>query len=405
MPDDLPAETLDALPYQQQIVQYLQTHEKELWDWFAAHSHQEDQGEALRLDLLKTTYRLDRDEKPDLYQTADEVAAKLGLDLPLTIYQAQQANEMNASIAYLPGEAHIVLAGPVLDRLSSGELRALFGHELSHLVLWERFDRVYLIADQILSAMTYDAQVHPAHLETARLFRLYTEIFCDRGCWFVTDNTDEAISTLVKIETGLADVSAASYVRQADEIFSKENPQTDGVTHPECYIRARAIHLWANSPSTADEQIARMIEGPPALEQLDLLRQIQVRQTTTQLIAELLRPKWFQTDAALAHARLYDENYSPTADRTDGFDLSAAVKTPDTNLLNYYCYVLMDFVTSDRQLEELPLAAALTLAEQLGLEKRFAEIAIKELRLRKKQFAKINKEKEQLLAAAEGGPS
>ncbi len=120
MPDDLPAETLDALPYQQQIVQYLQTHEKELWDWFAAHPHQKDQDDALRLDLLKTTYRLEREEKPDLYQTADDVAAKLGLDLPLTIYQAQQANEMNASVAYLPGEAHIVLAGPVLDRLRCG---------------------------------------------------------------------------------------------------------------------------------------------------------------------------------------------------------------------------------------------------------------------------------------------
>jgi hypothetical protein len=402
MPNQYPTETLDALPYQQQIVEYLRKHESQLWEWFATHPHQQDQADAVRLDLLKTTYRIEREEKPDLYQLAEEVAAKLKLDVPLTFYQAQQASEMNASLAYLPGEAHVVLAGPLLDRLSTGELRALVGHELSHLALWERFDRVYLIADQILSAMTYDAQVHPAHLETARLFRLYTEIFCDRGGWFVTGKAEEAISTLVKVETGLADVSASSYVRQAEEIFSKENPQTDGVTHPECYIRARAIHLWESDPSTADPQIARMIEGHAVLERLDLLRQVQVSQTTTQLIAELLRPKWFQTDAVLAHARLYDESFSPV-ERASEVDLISDIQASDNNLSDYYCYVLMDFVTSDRQLEELPLAAALTLAEKLGLKTRFGEIAIKELRLRKKQFSKIDEAKEKLLAVAEAG--
>ena len=42
---------------------------------------------------------------------------------------------------------------------------------------------------------------------------------------------------------------------------------------------------------------------------------------------------------------------------------------------DYYCYVLLDFITADRDLEEYPLAAALTLTEELGLKDRFSEIA------------------------------
>jgi hypothetical protein len=71
---------------------------------------------------------------------------------------------------------------------------------------------------------------------------------------------------------------------------------------------------------------------------------------------------------------------------------------------DYYGYVLLDFVTADRDLEELPLAAALVLAEKLGLKDRFTEIAKRELRLRKKQLETIDQDKEKLLAKANEGP-
>ena len=61
---------------------------------------------------------------------------------------------------------------------------------------------------------------------------------------------------------------------------------------------------------------------------------------------------------------------------------------------DYYGYILLDFVTADRDLEELPLAAALVLAEKLGLKDRFTEIAKRELRLRKKQLETIDQDKE-----------
>ena len=69
----------------------------------------------------------------------------------------------------------------------------------------------------------------------------------------------------------------------------------------------------------------------------------------------------------------------------------------------YYCYVLLDFATADRDLEEMPLAAVLTLAERLELKDRFAEIARKEMRITKKQFDKVDREKESLLKKAATG--
>ena len=43
------------------------------------------------------------------------------------------------------------------------------------------------------------------------------------------------------METGLSEVSAESYLRQADEIFSAGRTQANQLTHPEPYIRARAL--------------------------------------------------------------------------------------------------------------------------------------------------------------------
>jgi len=62
--------------------------------------------------------------------------------------------------------------------------------------------------------------------------------------------------------------------------------------------------------------------------------------------------------------------------------------------------VLLDFVTADRELDDLPLAAALALSERLGLRDRFVTLVQQELRLRKKQFEKIDQEKERRLEEA-----
>ena len=61
----------------------------------------------------------------------------------------------------------------------------------------------------------------PSHFNSIRLFSLYTEVLCDRGSFHVVEDPKPTISTLLKLETGESDVNAESYLRQAEEIFSR----------------------------------------------------------------------------------------------------------------------------------------------------------------------------------------
>ena len=397
---DEPRLRLSPLPYHFAIRDYLKREQREIWEWYASNRVQDNQTDAVRFELLKSTYRVDRDSQPMLYDVADQVANDLGLDVPVTIYQAQNPQGLNASLAYLPNEAHIVFHGAITTKLKGDEVRALLGHELSHLLLWQGWEGEYLIVDQILSALTYDPNSDITHLESARLFRLFSEIFCDRGSLAIVSDPAAVVSMLVKVMTDLEDVNAHSYMRQADEIFQKSNPKTDEYTHPEAYIRARAIQLWFDADPEADAKISRMIEGPTSLHRPDFLGQERLGQLTRCLLDRLLTPQWIRTDAVLAHAKLFFHDYVAPSTAAEDPTLTETLQQADDTVRDYACYVLLDFVTSDRDLEEFPLAAALALSEKLDIKKRFVDLARKELRMRKTQIDNVDRDKSELLAKA-----
>ncbi len=391
---------LDPLPYHLAIRDFLKAEETDVWNWFASNKVRDEQIDSVRFELLKTTYRVDRADGPELYAAAEETAAKLGLDVPITIYQAQNPQGMNASLALLPDDAHIIFHGPIAAKLTDAELRALLAHELSHLLLWRGWDGEFLIVDQVLSALTNDPHAQPPHLASARLFGLYNEIFCDRGALSAVRDPLVVVSMLVKVQTAVEKVSAESYLRQAEEIFSKAAAKTDQLTHPEAFIRARAVKLWADRDKEADRKIEEMIEGAPALDELDLLGQRKVTALTRRLVDVFLAPQSLQTDAVIAHARMFFDDYSPPNRLVDDERLASDIATDDDALRDYYCFVLLDLVTADRDLEELPLASALQLTERLGWKDRFVELAKRELRMRKTQLDTIDQKKQDIMAKA-----
>src|SRR5262245_56249716 len=89
---------LEPLPYQLELRDYLKSRERELWDWFASARAQADYTENLRMELLKSTYRLDADAHPDLCRAVAEAKAALSLDIPVTVYQAQNSLAPNAAL-------------------------------------------------------------------------------------------------------------------------------------------------------------------------------------------------------------------------------------------------------------------------------------------------------------------
>jgi hypothetical protein len=207
------------------------------------------------------------------------------------------------------------------------------------------------------------------------------------------------------VQTGVQDINPDSYLRQADEIFARGPAKTEGITHPEAFIRARAIKLWADNDPNATTAIVEMIESGTELQQLDLLAQATFAEWTRRVIDALVSHKWFQTDPILAHAKLYFADYSPPTDAVSDAQLTSDVKLETKSARDYFCYVLLDFVSADRDLDEPSLAAALQVAELLDIKDRFIELARKELRLRKNQLEKVDDKKAAILQEADESPA
>jgi len=313
---------------------------------------------------------------------------------------------MNAFLSFVPDEAHVVLEGPVQTTLSCEELRATLAHELTHHLLWEQADRELLIADQMLGAMSNHPRAEMSHLETARLFRIYLEVHADRGALAVVEDPLVVISSLIKVETGLTDVQAQSYLRQADEILGQQQVKAQELTHPESYIRARALRLWADGGAEADAEVVRMIEGQLDLGSLSLLGQKRLADLTRRVLLRFLEPEWLRTDALVAHARLFFPELEPGASG-DVADMAAEIGGAAPNVSEYLSFVLLDLATVERSLDEAPLAAALRVAQELDVERAFLKTLGTELDLAKPRLKKLQQQAPDILAqaAAAGRPS
>ena len=378
------------------MVEYLKTQESELWRWFASTQAQADYAESLRGELLKTTYRLDADAHPELYEQAKEACARLALDVPMTLYQSTQSGELNAALFYLAGEAHVVLCGPLLTLLNAMEMQSVLGHELAHYHLWTREEGDFLVADRLIVAQASDPRAEASHLQTARRYRLYTEVFADRGALQATDDLHATVGALVKVQTGLATASAASYLRQADEIFARDEARTEGISHPEAFIRARALRLWSESDPELDAALTAMLEGPVAVDELDLPAQVKLSSLTRRWLGQLLRPKWFQTAATLAHAKAFFDDFQPAAEPDDV--LLTELRFTDPKTREYLAFLLLDFAVVDRELEDLPLAAAWDWSRQLEIDDIFDKLVTKELKMKPREWSKLKKDAPKLLA-------
>lgn len=390
----------NPLPYHRAVVEHLRGTEPALWNWFTTSRQGATEADAVRLDLLKSTYRLDRETQPKLHGLADSVRERMKLTCGVALYQSQLGTESNAALAYLPNEAHIIFSGSLTSALSETELRALLAHELGHFALYELNANEFLIASDLLRALAIDPAAGPVASESARLFRLWTELYADRWACHVCEDANAAIAVLLKTTTGLADVNADSYLKQAEEIFAKGTAATAEVTHPEPYIRARALRLWVEKGDEAQPEIERMIAGGLNLHQLDLLGQRRAADLTRWFLQALLAPPWFRSEAVIGHTRRFFPDFAVGSTVPNDNVLTRELDGCDASLHDYLIYLTLDFLTADRDLGDPAIAAALVLARKLGFAMRFAELVQKELGLGKKAFAKLDRDADSLLANA-----
>ncbi|MFT6861713.1 MAG: hypothetical protein ACJAVK_000266 [Akkermansiaceae bacterium] len=391
--------SLSPLNYHRRMRDYLLAEHRELWEWFASIEGKSDYTEAVELHLLKTTYRLEREAHRDLYEAADEVSLALGLAIPVTLYQAQGGAGNSAALYDTPGHGHIVFIGGLLELLDLPEKRAILGHELAHFKLWREDSGRHLVADQVLTAMVNEPRADETHFQSARLHRLYTEIYADQGALLVTDEKT-TISALLKVHTGMKTANPESYLKQAEELFRKGQFSTEGSTHPELFIRVRAIQKTSSGEdqTEVEEEINRLIEGEMKLDEMDFLSQQSLLGHTKAFLQAHLKEEWLQTDTILAHASLFFHDFRESLASPGTFVLNLG--GVDKKIRDYFCYLLVDFAVADRELDENSIAASFVTAESFAIADALEPLMREELKLRKKDVIRIRKEATETVSKA-----
>ena len=349
-------EMLVPLSYHREVVDYLRAAEPEVWAWANSLGVQEKHAQEIRANLLRETYRLSPEGHPQAYALCDAARQRLGLDVPVTLYQAGDG-AMNAMLYFLSGEAHVVLKGPVLERLNTGETMALFGHELAHYRLWTLEDGIFHTADRILDHVLATHGSSPSHLETARLYALYTEIFADRGAAIAALAVEPAIATLVKVQTGLARVDAPSYLEQAREIEAAGARASAGTSHPEAYLRAQAVAKWWNGEVGTEAWMRARLQGPRSMDALDLPGQVALRDLTRRFIARFVANEPLHgNERVLAQVRAFFPDWGADEPRAELEEVSP--ERVDDSVLVYLHHVMLDLALADDDIREQALLEA-----------------------------------------------
>ncbi|WP_410815668.1 M48 family metalloprotease [Paraburkholderia sp.] len=379
------APLLEPLAYHRAIVAFLRENEPEIWNWSASQRTHEEHVQETRSQLLRETYRLDAEAHPELHEDCRLVLNTLGLDAPVTLYQAADSS-MNAALSYIPGEIHLIFYGPVLEKLSKAERIALLGHELAHYKLWSINDGAYHVATRILDHSLAYQGCAPSHNETARAYRLYTELYADRGAAQAAGSPRPAIATLVKTMTGLSVADPDAYLRQAAELES-EAGKSYGETHPEVFLRVQALHKWWQQDTGVESWIDARIRGPLSLNALDLPRQHELTALTRGFLARLAADPAAVGEAVPAQLRRYFPDW-----RVDELPFDNAALAPDRiddSVRDYLIALSFDLAMADPDARDALLTAGAHLAQGFGGLNAYRVALKRDLKLGKQAIERL----------------
>ncbi len=394
------APDLRPLPYHQDVVRHLKRQAKAVWRHYSGAERHPEAAEAQRLYLLKSTVVLKRESHPALYELADGVAAAIELGVPVELYQGADEGDLSARLLFLPGVARVVLYGPLQERLSTDEMRALFGHELAHYKLWCLEDGAYWAAWQALHGMGGMAALTSVD-NTLRLYALTMEVFADRVALAVA-GLEATIGCLMKVRTGVGDVKPLDFLDQSRELHAAEGSGSREWTHPEAHVRALALDWYESGSLASEDSIRELLEGPMQLDELDLVRREALAALSERIVGSLLQPTWFRSEAVIGHARqLFDDYEVPESVALSPGDL--ALSGWGDTVREYLTFLLTDFIGVDPDLEDLPFLRAHAVAEQLGLAKRLERAVNRELRKTQKAIRALLEDRDEKLAAAAAG--
>lgn len=376
---------LQPMAYHRLIVGHLRDNEPEIWAWGSSQQTREEQVQEIRSYLLRETYRIDAAAHAEIHQDLAEVLARLEIDAPATLYQASDG-AMNAALCFVPGEIHLLFHGPVLEKLSREERIALLGHELAHYRLWSIEGGAYYTATTILDhALAYPG-ASPSHIETARLYRLHTELYADRGGAVAAGVPGPAIATLVKTMTGLTSVDPEAYLRQAAEAESDAGA-SQGETHPEIFLRAQALDKWWHGDPETEAWIEKRIRGPFSIAALDLPRQHEATAITRRFLSRLAADPAADAEASAALIHRFFPDWRPGEDVID--DTALAGDRLDGSFRDYLVSLSLDLAVADPDSRDALLTAGARLSASYDGAEAFKAALKRDLKFTKAAIDRV----------------
>ena len=399
---------IDQFPYHEAVLKYFHQHEKVRWGAFHDPAVSSDREGRLQLQLRKSARRLELvDALPWLYDVVN--SAKLGS--PVACYLAATEPQLQVAAVPLLDQPRLVFTGPVLETLTQEEVLALVAGELARLQFWQQEGGEYLSARQLLGELVEEKEVPRSHELTFHRFQLCTDLLVDQYALRSCGKAETVVSALIKCRPLPASIDksldAASLLEQAQSLWETADPQAMSPSQRGLLLRIAALQESVKKPDLKIAELETKVTASQSVDELDLLQQFQLMDLTRQLICYLLEPAWIQTMAIMSYARSYFpdllEEELVTGSDLQIEQLATVVQQYPEALQDYFCFMLLDFASADRDLKEAPLALVLRWTDRLEMTERFREIAQRELRLRKMQFAEIIRERDQILAAVEIG--
>lgn len=361
-----------------------------LWQRWSDREWQTQFEDEARLELLRSTTRLDPQspEGQHYYPLASDIAGKLSIEVPISVWQAGSENAPPFSIAAMTGSVNLIAAPAVREHFGKEGIVALLGHELGHFVLWRAEQGRLLTAQRVLECACGIPDPPGVLVESLRRFRMFVEVYCDRIAALIGD---------VAQTTGLLRKMLATPREPANGKLASSLPA-------QIEMRIQALDAWSKSPDSADAVITRQISGPLDLNKLDLSGQHAATKITRELIDRILEPSFMQTPVAVGHARQYFADYV-----APGVVGSEAGKKPTSPELfdaefvdNYLVWLLMDFLPAKSGSREQALAHLLAVAARHGFQKAFCVAARRELTLSKNEIALLGAESKSAEVAKAG---
>jgi hypothetical protein len=214
-------------------------------------------------------------------------------------------------------------------------------------------------------------------------------LFADRGSAVVAQAVAPAVSALVKVHTGIATVDASSYLRQAGEIDARETGTSSGTTHPETFVRARALDLWWQHSGELEAWIEAKLHGPLALRRLDLPGQHQLQTLTRGFLAWFLAEEDLRSDAVLNQVRVLFPDWTVHESAVDAAQFAG--HKVDDSVLSYLNTLMMDLALADDDVKDDALLRAARIAQEIGSMEALQMNLKRDVRFGKRELDRLNR--------------